>query len=200
VITAQGLTRQGERRALLEERKRWEGDFLSAEVSPMVKPGPKAQPVPIVPTAEASSSSSANSAPQVSLAPPASPWKNHQPSSPSPLSPAHHKVRTPRPHLAGRRKAPKTPLARLVLEKAVRQREKEGSGSSVGNVFGTESTRRANVIPTAAEARDKGNSKVDLKASTRLGQSVGSGSKRDLSKSEGVGPKAAAVKAGKTWR
>jgi len=136
---------------------------------------PKSKEVPPA----ASSSSSSSTAP---VAPP-SPWKSHQPQSPSPLSPSAHK-RSPRPHLAGKRgKAPKTPLARLVLEKAVRQREKESAVSS-GNVFGESS--KANVIPEKGSGERK---KVDLKASTRIGSSVGPGSRRESE-----------IKAGKAWR
>jgi hypothetical protein len=194
----------------LDEKRRWDGGLLATSVLPTIKAASTAQSE--ASTAKSASSSKVDLDPVAPKArqpiqPPASPWKHFQPSSPSPLSPAHHKPRSPRPHVAGKRKAPKTPLARLVLEKAVRQREKESSsqsssGSSNGNVFGAESTRRTNVAPlgTGADGKERNKSKMDLKASTRLGQSVGPGVKRDLSKSDGVGPKAAALKAGKTWR
>jgi hypothetical protein len=53
-------------------------------------------------------------------------------------------------------------------------------------VFGAESGRRANVIPDKGKEKEK---QVDLKASARLGQSVGPGAKREVG-----------VKAGKAWR
>ena len=156
---------------MLEEKKRWDGGLLNETISPIVKPKSKEQPM--------ASSSTSSSAP----VPPPSPWKSHQPQSPSPLSPSGHK-RSPRPHLAGKRgKAPKTPLARLVLEKAVRQREKESAASS-GNVFGESS--KVNVIPEKGSGERK---KVDLKASTRTGSSVGPGARRESE-----------IKAGKAWR
>jgi hypothetical protein len=70
----------------------------------------------------------------------------------------------------------------LVLEKAVRQREKESASS--GNVFGESS--KANVIPEKGSGERK---KVDLKASTRIGSSVGPGARRESE-----------IKAGKAWR
>lgn len=195
----------------------------------MVKP-PKASsskgpaqatiPAPAIESTSSTAIASSSTSESTSVIPvPPSPWRNFQPSSPSPLSPSHHKIRSPRTHVAGagRRKAPKTPLSRLVLEKAVLHRDKAaasssapgvggGGGAGAGNVFGAESTRRTNVL--VAE-KGKGRDKVgnDLKVSTKLGQSTGPGlglaqMKKDLSLSQGVGPRglAAAGKAGKAWR
>lgn len=179
----QSTNAQGERRALLEEKKRWDGGLLNQTISPIVKQKSTKE---IQPVASSSISSTTELPTQKQKpVPPPSPWKNHQPQSPSPLSPSA-KSRSPRPHIAGKRgKAPKTPLARLVLEKAVRQRERESaSASGNGNVFGESS--KANVVPERSSGEGK---KVDLKASTRLGASVGPGAKRPSME-----------KAGKAWR
>lgn len=221
---------------MLDEKKRWNGGLLGECLSPMVKPPPKASSSKLpdrAPAIEAASSmsssgsatSDASSTSTVPIAPiapiaqvavPPSPWRNFQPSSPSPLSPSHHKIRSPRTHVAGagRRKAPKTPLSRLVLEKAVLHRDKAAAGTSTssstsgggGNVFGTESTRRTNVlVADKGKGKDKlgGGAGGDLRASTttKMGQSALGHTKRDLSVSQGVGPKGmAGTKAGKAWR
>ncbi|WVW82844.1 hypothetical protein I302_104856 [Kwoniella bestiolae CBS 10118] len=76
----------------------------------------------------------------------------HLPSSPSPLSPLPHgKIRTPKAKsqhtvTSNRRKSIKTPLSRLVLEKAVRQQARE-SGS---NVLGVERGRKTNLVSSTA--------------------------------------------------
>ncbi|WVR05359.1 hypothetical protein IAU60_002373 [Kwoniella sp. DSM 27419] len=80
-------------------------------------------------------------------------WHAHLPSSPSPLSPHPQQARprTPKHHTAGRRKSMKTPLSRLVLEKAVRQKgvtqdkDKDRLGSSV---LGAERGRKTNTSAT----------------------------------------------------
>ena len=158
---------------MLEEKRKWDGGLLNQSISPIVKTKTKEVPT-VAPSSTSSSSTTALSEQQ--SAPPPSPWKNFQPQSPSPLSPSSHKTRSPRPHLAGKRsKPPKTPLARLVLEKAVRQREKE---SASGGVFGAESSK-ANIVPAEKTKVEKADRKVDLKASTRIGQSIGPGAKRE---------------------
>lgn len=185
---------------------------MGGTISPMVKSNEPAAPAmgtgPSSDAQTSSSSSSASSSSQSgpSAMPPKSPWRNFQPSSPSPLSPSHHKVRSPRTHVAGRsRKAPKTPLSRLVLEKAVLHRDKSNAPATGGGggVFGTESTRRANVVPDKdkGKGRDKPAVGTELKVSTtaKLAQSVGPG-KRDLSASQGLGARNGAVKLGKIWR
>ncbi|OCF44171.1 hypothetical protein I317_01963 [Kwoniella heveanensis CBS 569] len=96
-------------------------------------------------------------------------WHAHLPQSPSPLSPAplsfspHGKLRTPntkpkpKHHLASRRKSVKTPLSRLVLEKALRQTgkekaETERSGGAGGNVLGAERGRKINLASSSSSS------------------------------------------------
>lgn len=179
---------------------------MGGTISPLVKPNNPAAPATSGTTGPTSGEASASSAPASSAeasssslagtaaVPPKSPWRNHAPSSPSPLSPSIHKVRSPRIHIAGgKRKAPKTPLSRLVLERAVLHRDKTAAGT--GGVFGMESTRRTNVVV------DKEQGKTELKVSTsvKLGQSVGPG-KSNLAVSQSTGAKGAAAKSGKVWR
>lgn len=219
---------------MLDEKRRWNGEFPVGSTSPMAQAkkaerGPaQVMPPPDAPSASSSSSSSSTSGLSevsasgsasatadlaVSPSRAASTWQHFQPSSPSPLSPAHYKTRSPRTHVAGKRKQPKTPLSRLVLEKAVLHRDgKAASGSS--GVFGSESTRRANVELGKGKTKTGSGSGTigaattsDLKASTRkLGQSIGAATassmaKRELAVSQGVGTKgAAAAKSGKVWR
>lgn len=225
---------QGERRALLDEKKRWTGDFMAADsVSPLVKPASVTMAAATT-SASASASASNSAAPAGTSAPvpPASPWRNFEPASPSPLSLSAHK-RTPRTHVAGgsRRKAPKTPLSRLVLEKAVLHRDRDkdkaaaasggsGAGAGAGNVFGAESSRRANIerdlVPgqdnvterrvNRGKSRDKdglgGSAMLVNKTLAQSTTAAAGAGKRDLgvSQSAAVGPRAAAAKSTKVWR
>jgi hypothetical protein len=149
----------------------------------------------------------------------------HKPSSPSPLSPSH-KLRTPRPASIGKKRV-KTPLSRLVLEKAVRQKGKETATASElarleESVLG-EGGRRGNEArprgrsgpsenslsgrPTPLQSSTMGRSTlksaVNLAAS-KAGQADGEAKDprrstlgRDLTKADGVGPRAAKAK---VWR
>ncbi|WVQ71848.1 hypothetical protein IAR50_001390 [Cryptococcus sp. DSM 104548] len=83
-------------------------------------------------------------------------FHQHRPHSPSPLSPQGPRIRTPKVHMAGgKRKSMKTPLSRLVLEKAVRQKGKAMGVSELlirekddfprGSVLGAERGRRTNL-------------------------------------------------------
>ncbi|TYJ52148.1 hypothetical protein B9479_007245 [Cryptococcus floricola] len=94
---------------------------------------------------------------EVPKGPSGSNWfHQHRPHSPSPLSPQGPRVRTPKAHMAGgRRKSMKTPLSRLVLEKAVRQKGKamgisellirEKDEVSRASVLGAERGRKTNL-------------------------------------------------------
>ncbi|WWD09906.1 hypothetical protein V865_008035 [Kwoniella europaea PYCC6329] len=84
----------------------------------------------------------------------------HIPSSPSPLSPlVHGKNRTPKPKnhhtVTNRRKSlkTKTPLSRLVLEKAVRQKQASSSAADdIGSsVLGPERGRKTNLISSSSQ-------------------------------------------------
>ncbi|KAL7424248.1 hypothetical protein Q5752_001835 [Cryptotrichosporon argae] len=110
---------EAERRAFLDEQRQADADRLRAYLpsSPSLSPSASStdtQSASASPTTDASPSSTA-------AAPPRSP-RPTGPHGPSPLSP--HR-RTPK-------RRPKTPLSRLVLEKAVRERAKAGVGSSAG--------------------------------------------------------------------
>lgn len=213
---------KAERAAFLEERRK-------ADVEAMLALLPTTPPV--------SSSTATTTAPLIEdepLAGPSSPlprnsWTIHRPSSPSPLSPSH-KLRTPKPHSASKRRV-KTPLSRLVLEKAVRQKGKDTATAleleRLGGVLG-ESGRKGNDVKGKGKLRSTsgidsgmrssmisnkggmmGSSMRDgntLKSSVNLGMSSGGNGlgrsmgrpEKDLSKSDGVGPKGVAAK--RIWR
>ncbi|WVF71962.1 hypothetical protein IAT40_006772 [Kwoniella sp. CBS 6097] len=95
-------------------------------------------------------------------------WHPHLPQSSSPLSPAshpqvfsphnHNKMRTPsgrskpKHHVAAnRRKSVKTPLSRLVLEKAIRQNSKDSERLGC-SVLGAERGRKTNLASSTATA------------------------------------------------
>ena len=128
-------------------------------------------------------------------------WGAHRSISPSPLSPSHPKNRTPKPYPAGRRRSTKTPLSRLVLEKAVRQKGRETATALEQERLGVlgDGGRRGN-----AAKKDSLKSSIrgvtSLKPGTGpLAASTGSGVKKDLSKADGIGPKTAA-RGSKIWR
>ncbi|OCF55871.1 hypothetical protein L486_06627 [Kwoniella mangroviensis CBS 10435] len=84
----------------------------------------------------------------------------HIPSSPSPLSPlVHGKIRTPKPKnyhtVTNRRKSlkTKTPLSRLVLEKAVRKKQASSSAADdIGSsVLGVERGRKTNLVGSSSQ-------------------------------------------------
>ncbi|EIW70060.1 hypothetical protein TREMEDRAFT_30323, partial [Tremella mesenterica DSM 1558] len=135
---------------------------------------------------------------------------DHRPISPSPLSP-HHVHRTPKQkhHLhAARRKSVKTPLSRLVLEKAVRNKGKDaavlGEGGRRANV---DMERRmvsgsSNVKSGVRKASNGSSVSSDDKAGKVRGKVTGqlgvSQRKIDLTKS--IGMAQSAVKGAKVWR
>ncbi|OXG21666.1 hypothetical protein C366_01349 [Cryptococcus neoformans Tu401-1] len=141
-----------ERQNFLEEKRRTEEE---AAKPPTIAPSTAtiAEPI-LVHETEAQELISTSSS---------STWLQHRPHSPSPLSPQHPKVRTPRAHMAGgKRKTTKTPLSRLVLEKAVRQKGKElGVGGLLtkekdllsSSVLGVERGRKTNVGPSNRSPR-----------------------------------------------
>lgn len=141
-----------ERQAFLEEKRRAEEEAAKA---------PK-----IAPSTAIIAEPTLNHEMEAEEPIPASPsitWHQHRPHSPSPLSPQHPKIRTPRAHVAGgKRKTAKTPLSRLVLEKAVRQKGRElGVGGLLmkekdlmsGSVLGVERGRKTNVGPSNRSPR-----------------------------------------------
>ena len=139
-------------------------------------------------------------------------WDAHRPASPSPLSPQPAKMSTPKgrqPIHAARRKSVKTPLSRLVLEKAVRSKSKEAA------VLGVDGGRRTNVekrttsgaVETLKTARSSSGSSgmasnAGLKSSMKPVKTLAQVQKRpvDLSRSTGVGPAAAVSRPAKVWR
>ena len=137
-----------ERMALEADRAAFEADRAAAIAAAVAAAQAQA-------AAEAEAEAAAAAAQQPS-SPPRSPRKHrHIPPSPSPLSPHKpHPHRTPgKPgvHVAVRRKPPRTPLSRLVLERAVLDRDRRKlSGSSSGG-----STRGvgAKLAASAKEAR-----------------------------------------------
>ncbi|WRT67356.1 uncharacterized protein IL334_004327 [Kwoniella shivajii] len=115
-------------------------------------------------------------------------WHPHLPHSPSPLSPMpHHNVkpRTPKnhshTHTANRRKSMKTPLSRLVLEKAVRQKSKETisererekgqlKASLNSSVLGPDRGRKTNLVSSSSSiGRVMSPSRKDKERSIGLG-------------------------------
>lgn len=215
-MEASVLKKQLERQAFLAEQRKVDLEAVMSHIPPTPPPGAVSSDSAGSASASGSKSSSsskssdASSPPEIS--PPLSPFHRHLPLSPSPLSP--HK-RTPRAHHASKRKV-KTPLSRLVLEKAVRQthresKEKEKERELGQSVLG-EGGRRANAVPAGAASigghKDKaegkdGHLKVStLKGSTRVRDALTASTgpaTRDLAKAEGVGPRATA-KGGKAWR
>ncbi|WVO20922.1 uncharacterized protein IAS62_002223 [Cryptococcus decagattii] len=116
-----------ERQTFLEEKRRAEEEAARAPANPPFT-ATIAEPA-LVHETEAQEDIPASSS--------SSTWHHHRPHSPSPLSPQHPKIRTPRAHMAGgKRKPAKTPLSRLVLEKADLMR---------GSVLGVEKGRKTNV-------------------------------------------------------
>ncbi|ORY28317.1 Afadin and alpha-actinin-binding-domain-containing protein [Naematelia encephala] len=130
-------------------------------------------------------------------------WHAHMPSSPSPLSPST-RPRTPKSHTAGKRRT-KTPLSRLVLEKAARQKSKEADTTHGVSVLGAEGGRRTNVSNSSSlmitgETRSHNHLKSSTRAAPLKSSVSGNKQTKDLSTAHGIGPKGAAVKAGKAWR
>ncbi len=178
--------RQIERQAFLEEQRKVDVEAILALLPPTPPPGEStSEPVSVSTSAYASSSS----------------WGAHRPLSPSPLSPSHPKNRSPRAHAAGRRRSVKTPLSRLVLEKAVRQKGRETAMDLVKDRLGAlgDGSHRANVAkPDGLKSSTKG--AVSLKSSVSgLETSVEAGVKRDLSKADDIGPRGVA-RGSKAWR
>lgn len=136
---------QVERQTFLEEKRRAEEEAAKPPANPPFT-ATIAEPA-LVHETEAQEDIPASSS--------SSTWHHHRPHSPSPLSPQHPKIRTPRAHMAGgKRKTAKTPLSRLVLEKAVRQKGRELGVSGLlmkekdlmrGSVLGVERGRKTNV-------------------------------------------------------
>lgn len=101
------------------------------------------------------------------------PWAHHRPHSPSPLSP--HKPRTPEAHIAKTKRA-KTPLSRLVLEKAVRRRSQgliaDQAGPSVSSstreALG-EGSKRLNAAPVVRSSGLHGDLGKSHKGKERAG-------------------------------
>jgi hypothetical protein len=158
----------------------------------------------------------------------------HKPASPSPLSP--NRARTPRSVAVGKKR--KTPLSRLVLEKAVRQRSREAATSSEqerpqasvlteGGRLGNDAKPQPKATGMKPSTLGGGHSRPPslgsalggntLKSSPNLAASTSAGAAgaprsssgdtreirrstigRDLSKADGIGPKAAAK--AKVWR
>ncbi|KAK8869584.1 hypothetical protein IAR55_000151 [Kwoniella newhampshirensis] len=171
---------EDERQAFLEEKRKAEVDAVLA----LLPPSPA--------NADVISSTEPNYEHALIDAGPSNlAWHKHQSHSPSPLSPLHPKVRTPKHHTAGgRRKSTKTPLSRLVLEKAVRQKSKEGANAlemerlGSGNVLGAEGGRRTNVASPTKRGKERGDG---LKSSS-LGKSRSSGGSSSSTSSRGAAP------------
>ncbi|WVQ78472.1 hypothetical protein IAT38_000558 [Cryptococcus sp. DSM 104549] len=190
---------EAERQAFLEEQRRVEMDAMLA-ILPVTTTEPDL-PAPPADTTEPE---------EVPSVPSSSTWYDHRPHSPSPLSPQRPKNHTPRPHMAGRRKSMKTPLSRLVLEKAVRQKGRDlGVSAGLtkeplgGSVLGAERGRRTNVgvsVPSPSrkgkeKAADQGHGpKSSTVRSSTLGKSrfsggsAGSASSASSSSTMGVTP------------
>ncbi|GFZ45799.1 hypothetical protein JCM24511_03529 [Saitozyma sp. JCM 24511] len=220
------LRLEQERRQLELERQMFEDERRKADVDALLAL------VPLASENETSdfATSSASSPPTVSVSPPGpeaptvpvpARWAAHRPHSPSPLSP--HKLKTPKSHTAGKRRM-KTPLSRLVLEKAVRQQSQVTQNAVLG-----ESGRRSNLAQTTASSKGKEKATASalvkpaaeaagaagMKSSTRvapikshaagasgaagLNKSVTATKKADLAKSSGIGS-AAASKGQRQWR
>lgn len=147
-----------ERAAFEEERRQADAEAMLAHL-------------PSSPSSMGSTASSV-SPPEV-LAGPSSPRSRHQqhkPASPSPLSP--HKMLTPR--AVGRKKV-KTPLSRLVLEKAVRQKGKEAATPAElarleASVLG-EGGRRGNDVKSKTRVASSGKNMLGSKTPS-LGSSM----------------------------
>lgn len=158
----------------------------------------------------------------------------HKPASPSPLSP--HRARTPRSVAVGKKR--KTPLSRLVLEKAVRQRSREAATSleqerleanvlTEGGRHGNDAQPRPRPTGMKRSTMSSGHARPPslgsalggntLKSGANLAASTSNGAPgaprngsgetrdvrrstlaRDLSKAEGIGPRAASKP--KVWR
>lgn len=156
------LTSQRERQAFEEERRRVDVDDIIARLpstpsgdcvaSSSSQMGIASIPTPNLTESSSSSSSSIESPPTIdSYVLPALPaWTTHRPHSPSPLSP--HTPRTPKAHIA-KSKRGKTPLSRLVLEKAVRRKSQGLSADQISSAMAPhrealgEGSKRANAAP-----------------------------------------------------
>ncbi|KAK4687754.1 hypothetical protein P7C73_g2366, partial [Tremellales sp. Uapishka_1] len=198
-----------ERVAFLEEKRKADVEDMLA----LLPATPEA-----VPSKSASLFASPSPVPSPFLTASASPLPStlqfhlHRPHSPSPLSPSHHnlnKPRTPKSHAVNKRRGPKTPLARLVMEKAVREKGKsmatESEKQRLSSALSSEGGRRTNATAsTSTSTRLKestsGGSSTTAKKSVSPSEGVGSLVRTvDLSKSEGVGPRGAA-RGGRIWR
>lgn len=126
---------QRDRQAFLEEKRRADVDDVLAQLpntpsAAAADPGKPSSEMVANAAASGSSVISIHADVIIPHPPPTSPWAAHRPLSPSPLSP--HKVRTPKAHLAKNKRA-KTPLSRLVLEKAVRRKSLLAAAATVGS-------------------------------------------------------------------
>ncbi|TXT13634.1 hypothetical protein VHUM_01001 [Vanrija humicola] len=131
----------------------------------------------------------------------------YAPHSPSPMSPhaGASPRRTPqRKHVVAKRRGPKTPLARLVLERAARSseggRSSSSSGSSSKNPFGRDSvlgeSRRPNAPSEQHAQRKVSGSKSSLTAPTAATLAR---SQAKLAAS-GAAPREAKASASRAWR
>jgi hypothetical protein len=211
------------------ERQKFEDERRKADVDALLALVPQASENESSDSASSSTSSSTSASvappgPEAPTVPVPARWAAHRPHSPSPLSP--HKLKTPKSHTAGKRRM-KTPLSRLVLEKAVRQQGQVTQTAILG-----ESGRRSNLAQTTASSKGKEKASASapvkpvaeaagaagLKSSARvapikshaaalgasgsaagLSKSVTATKKADLAKSSGIGP-AAASKGQRQWR
>ncbi|WVN86665.1 uncharacterized protein L203_101836 [Cryptococcus depauperatus CBS 7841] len=158
---------ESERQIFLEEQRSAEKAILAASVPSLIP----------------QQSISANKDEEVEVTTDASSsiWYQHRPQSPSPLSP--HKPRTPKSHTAGgKRKGAKTPLSRLVLEKAVRQK---GKGLGVNRLLMKEddNTKRSVLGPERGRRTNAEKALVPIHSPSRKGKERSEGTRESLLKS-----------------
>lgn len=199
---------QAERDAFVEERRVVE----SAAVLAFLPSSPQTTSGSMSSGSSSEASSSTSSGSSLSAA-----SVEYHHSSPIPMSPSQ-RLRTPRPASVGKKRV-KTPLSRLVLEKAVRQKGKEtatalelerlkgtvlGEGGRKGNearVKMSASTAKTPALASSTMGKSTLKSGAHLHSSQARrsgpGEEKSSVVGRDLSKANGIGPKAAAKK---VWR
>ncbi|WVQ69849.1 uncharacterized protein L199_008070 [Kwoniella botswanensis] len=142
-----------DKQTFIEERRRSEMDAVLSMLPPSIPSSTNQSPANAEEEREE----------DVQIAIPSSPgpstYHAHIPSSPSPLSPlVHGKIRTPKPKnhhtVTNRRKSlkTKTPLSRLVLEKAVRQKQASSATDDIGSsVLGVERGRKTNLVGSSSQ-------------------------------------------------
>ncbi|WWD01162.1 hypothetical protein V866_008101 [Kwoniella sp. B9012] len=143
-----------DKQTFIEERRRSEMEAILSMIPPSIPSSTNQSP------ANAEEEREEDVQITIPSSPGPSTYHAHIPSSPSPLSPlVHGRIRTPKPKnhhtVTNRRKSlkTKTPLSRLVLEKAVRQKQASSSAADdIGSsVLGVERGRKTNLVASSSQ-------------------------------------------------